>query len=43
MARQAKPYPPRWVKFYMLFLLTALIVWIILNAIHSGPPWVCHW
>ena len=34
-----KPYPPRWVQIYMLFLILAAIVWIILCVLHGGPPW----
>jgi hypothetical protein len=28
---------------YLLVLAVALIVWIILDALHGGPPWVRHW
>ncbi len=33
-----KPYLPRWVQFYVLFLILAIIVWIILDVMHGGPP-----
>jgi len=34
---------PRWVQIYIAFLLLALIVWIILDVLHGGPPWTHHW
>lgn len=34
---------PRWVMIYMMVLILALVVWIILAAIHGGPPWGRHW
>ena len=37
-----KPYLPRWVQFYVLFLILAIIVWIILDVMHGGPPWGPH-
>jgi hypothetical protein len=38
-----KPHPPRWAQIYMLLILLALIVWIILDVLHGGPPWYRHW
>ncbi len=38
-----KPYPPRWAQIYMLLLLLALIVWIVLDVLHGGPPWSHPW
>ncbi len=37
-----KPYPPRWAMIYMLVLMLGAIVWIILCALHGGPPWGPH-
>jgi hypothetical protein len=41
--KASRPYPPRWVMIYLLVLLLALIVWVILDVIHGGPPWSHHW
>lgn len=41
--KPGKPYPPRWAMIYMLVLILGLIVWIILDALHGGPPWSRHW
>jgi hypothetical protein len=38
----SKPYPPRWAMIYMLVFALALIVWIILDVLHGGPPWGPH-
>lgn len=40
--KPSKPYPPRWAMIYMLILALALIVWIILDVLHGGPPWGPH-
>ncbi len=28
---------------YMMVLILGLIVWIILAALHGGPPWYRQW
>jgi hypothetical protein len=33
-----RPGPPLWAQIYMWFLILAVIVWIILCALHGGPP-----
>ena len=39
----SKPYPPRWVSIYLLVLGLRLVVWIILDVMHGGPPWSHRW
>ncbi len=39
----SKPYPPRWVRIYLLILGACLVVWIILDVMHGGPPWSHPW
>jgi hypothetical protein len=39
----SRPYPPRWVSIYLLVLGLGLIVWIILDVMHGGPPWSHPW
>ena len=41
--KPGKPYPPRWVMIHLLVLALVLIVWIVLDALHGGPPWERHW
>ncbi len=41
--KPSKPYPPRWVVIYMLIIVLGLIVWIILDVLHGGPPWSHPW
>jgi hypothetical protein len=40
--RQGKPYPPRGVMIYMLIFMLCLIAWVIIVAVHGGPPWEHH-
>jgi hypothetical protein len=40
--RPSEPYPPRWAVIYMMALMLGVIVWIILCAVHGGPPWGPH-
>ena len=40
--KPGKPYPPRWAMIYLLVIVLALIVWIILDVLHGGPPWGPH-
>ncbi len=41
--KPSKPYPPRWAIIYLLVFILCAIVWIILGALHEGPPWERHW
>lgn len=41
--RVNKPYPPRWAMIYMLVIVLCLIVWVILDVMHGGPPWERPW
>jgi hypothetical protein len=41
--KPGQPYPPRWVMIYLLVFALALIVWIILDALHGGLPWERPW
>jgi hypothetical protein len=41
--KPSKPYPPPWTMIYMLVIALALIVWIILDVLHGGPPWSHPW
>jgi hypothetical protein len=33
----------RWVRIYLLFFVLAFIVYIILDVLHGGPPWIHPW
>jgi len=37
--KPGKPYPPRWAMIYMMIFMLCLIAWVIINAVHGGPPW----
>lgn len=37
-----KPYPPRWAMIYMLLIALVVVAWIIICAVHGGPPWEHH-
>ena len=41
--KPSKPYPPRSIKIYLLVLGLCLLVWIILDVLHGGPPWSHPW
>jgi hypothetical protein len=41
--KPSKPGLPRWAMIYILVLILCAIVWIILAALHGGPPWERHW
>jgi hypothetical protein len=34
---------PRWASIYMLVLVMCLIVYVVLDVIHHGPPWNGNW
>jgi len=34
---------PRWVVIYAMVLLLCLLVYVILDVIHGGPPWNGRW
>ena len=38
-----KSDPPRWVAIYTLIILLALIVYVVLDVLHHGPPWNGNW
>jgi hypothetical protein len=38
-----RPYLPRWVVIYTVVLLLCLLVYVILDVIHGGPPWNGRW
>ncbi|MGE5289970.1 MAG: hypothetical protein ACM3ML_22850 [Micromonosporaceae bacterium] len=38
-----KPYPPRWLRIYVVVILLAAIVWITLVVLHGGTPWSHPW
>jgi hypothetical protein len=41
--KPTKPYPPRAINIYLLVLGLCLLVWIILDVMHGGPPWSHPW
>jgi hypothetical protein len=42
-SKPSRPYPPRWINVYLLALGLCLLVWIILDVLHGGPPWSHPW